>query len=166
MLTTRKVEVSDFETVRELFEQGRSFQQSLGFVQWLPGYPSEDILVQDMERGRGYVFMTDDVIVGYASIFTDSDEEYDRMAHIWRTPKEYGAVHRLVLSDAVRGRGLGRGILEICEDLIARSGCKAVRIDTGLQNKPMQRLLAGAGYSCRGEHNFVWGPRLAYEKLV
>ena len=122
----------DIPAVRELFDQGRDFQRSLGFVQWLEGYPSTDILMADINLRRGYVFEYDGKIAGYASIFLSGDEEYERLGHIWHTSAEYGVIHRLVLSDEVRGKHLAASVLAECEDIIRRNGLKAARVDTGV----------------------------------
>lgn len=165
-LHLRPFKSDDIPAVRELFEQGRAFQRSLGFIQWLDGYPSNEILMQDIELSRGFVFELEGKIAGYASIFLDGDNEYERLSHVWHTPKEYGVIHRLVLGDWARGRHLAAKIIKLCEEIIATKGLLAVRVDTGIHNIPMHRLLTRAGYTNSGEHQFVWGTRFAFEKMI
>lgn len=164
--TLRPLLPSDFPAVRTLMNQGRLHQQALGFTQWLEGYPSDEVLESDLQRRRGFLIMCDGVEAGYAVIDTQGDAEYDRLAHIWQLSGPYAVVHRFVLADFLRGKGEGRHVLGTIENLIKEQGIDVVRFDTGVANKPMQRLLEGAGYKNLGEFTFVWGPRLAYEKKL
>lgn len=165
-VSLRRAEHDDFDLVTRLFDQGRRFQRSLGFVQWLEGYPSAELFAADVDRRRGFVVVKSGVAVGYVVIDCGGDPEYDRLSHIWSLQGRYAVVHRLVLADSVRGTGLAKEVLAAAEHLAATHCVEVVRFDTGVRNTPMQRLLARAGYSCLGEHRFVWGPRLAYEKSL
>ncbi len=102
-------------------------------------------------------------IVAYAYL-TEGDAEYDRLSHIWHYPGPCGVIHRLAIAPRFRGQGLAARIFAMSEAHLAAQGMRAMRIDTGLDNTVMQRILSRAGYTCRGPHHFTWGPRLAYEK--
>lgn len=162
----RPVTEEDFVTLRPIFDQGRLFQNSLGFEQWLEGYPSESLLRSDLERGYGMVIESDGRTIGYLAIVKDGDKEYDRLGHIWKLGGPYAVVHRFVLSDEARGAGLSGNILNEVERMVVDDGIDIMRIDTGLQNKPMHNLMAKAAYTNLGDYTFVWGQRYAYEKLL
>ena len=157
---------SDFDTLKEIFEQGRLFQLSLGFEQWKPGYPSLEILEADRKNGYGYVVETNGQTAGYFALYAEGDAEYDRLAHLWRNKSSYAVVHRIVLSDKYRGKQLSSVILSQIEKMIIAKNVSAIRFDTGLMNAPMQRLLESNGYDNLGQCDFVWGPRIVYEKLL
>lgn len=156
----------DIPMIRCIFDQGRRFQQSLGFVQWLEGYPAEHILAQDIDEQRGFLINIGSETVGYVAIYLTGDSEYDRLPIMWKQAGDYAVVHRLVLSDASRGRHISPSVLAMIETYIMGRGLNIVRIDTGLGNIPMQALMNRCGYSNVGKYTFVWGDRYAYEKLL
>lgn len=162
----RAATYSDFKTVKIFFDEGRAFQNSLGFIQWLEGYPTEDLFRADCDLNRGFVIENDGVPVGYVVIDLTGDPEYDRLARIWNYSGRYAVVHRMVLGDKMRGKGLSHELLNKIEDYVSAQHINIIRFDTGLKNLPMQRLLTSAGYINVGTHEFVWGPRFAYERKI
>lgn len=74
--------------------------------------------------------------------------------------------HRIALSDDYRGRNLSAVLFDLAESCVKSLSISLIRIDTGLENKPMQRVLEKRGYTCLGRCDFIWGPRLAYEKAL
>ncbi|MDE5555589.1 MAG: GNAT family N-acetyltransferase [Muribaculaceae bacterium] len=166
MLQLQPAQLTDSSAIKNICDDARRFQHSQGFEQWPEGYPSPDVIASDIASNKGYLILVDGDIVGYCVIDLNGDCEYDLKRDIWQTYKPYAAVHRLALSAEARGKRLGLPILNIIERLVANRGIRVIKVDTGLENIRMQRLLASAGYSCRGQHQFSWGPRLAYEKEI
>ncbi len=159
----RKATESDIPVIKAVLDEAREAQRSNGFRQWKDGYPSEQIITADIKTGQGYLLEQDGIIAAYADIaFTDP--EYDRLEHIWNLHTSYGAIHRIGIADRFRGRRVSYILLRNCEKLIAASGAKAIRIDTGVENRPMQHLLSRTGYTNLGQHRFIWGERIALEK--
>lgn len=161
----RKAGEADIAAVLAIMEEARAFQAASGNPQWHPGYPGEADITADIAAGRAYVYTSGGEVVGYVAI-ADGDDEYDRMPEVWRTPEPYGVMHRLALGAATQGKGAGREAFRLAEEVMHRSGARSVRIDTGLRNVPMQRLMDRLGYACRGSVTFSWGERLAYEKAL
>ena len=158
-----KATSEDVEDVMRIFAQARQAQRAAGFRQWEDGYPSVDVLTKDIGNSRGFVLDDDGQAAGYVAIAT-SDEEYDRHPELWTGARKYAVFHRIALPDDYRGRGLSGELFDLAESYAMRLGADCVRIDTGLENKPMQHILAKRGYTALGRCDFVWGPRLAYEK--
>lgn len=146
-----------------IFAQARQAQRAAGFRQWEDGYPSSDVLTADIGNSRGFVLDDDGQAAGYVAIAT-SDEEYDRHPELWDVARKYAVFHRIALSDDYRGRGVSGELFDLAESYALGLGADYVRIDTGLENKPMQHILAKRRYTGLGRCDFVWGPRLAYEK--
>lgn len=162
----RPVLVEDIPFLKEIFEQGRRHQLAQGFEQWKPGYPSETLLREEAEDKKGYVIEKDGHIAGYFALYLDNDAEYDRLNTIWREKGRYGVVHRLVLGDSMRGQGLCGELFKAIENHVLSVGIPLMRIDTGLENRPMQKLMSKLGYENLGAYEFLWGPRLAFEKVL
>lgn len=164
MMRLRKASLADIPAIMHIMAQARAAQRALGFRQWDDGYPPESQLEEEISAGRGLVLDDGDAVCAYAAIVAD-DPEYSHLHNVMTSPGEsYAVIHRLAISDAYRGRGIGRRFLALLEEEMLSCDILWSRADTGLENLPMQKALAAAGYRLLCRHNFVWGPRLVYEK--
>ena len=159
----RKATTEDVETVMQIFAQAREAQRRAGFRQWEDGYPPMKKVLSDIADDTGYILDDDCTTAGYVAMAM-GDEEYDRHPELWKTTGPYTVFHRIAISDAYRGRGISSQLFDLAEESARKQGAEIIRIDTGLVNRPMQHILEKRGYELRGECQFVWGPRLAYEK--
>ena len=98
---------------------------------------------------------------GYPSI-----AEYNRHPELWNIEKSYVAFHRIALADDYRGKGMSGRLFDFAESESRQIGADFVRIDTGIENKPMQHILGKRHYRYIGECDFIWGKRLVYEKSI
>lgn len=159
----RKVNNADIEDVMQIFSQARMAQRNAGFRQWEDGYPSIEVLKADIDNNIGYVVEDEDTLVGYIAI-TTFDEEYERFQQLWADKGMYAVFHRIAISDAYRGKGLSKIIFDLAEELSRQLGVESIRIDTGIENRPMQHILSKRNYTYLGTCDFVWGARFVYEK--
>lgn len=164
-LTYRQAAREDIPDILTICDEAREFQRSRGSMQWKDGYPSESVILSDIDKCRGWVIESPDGdSAGYCVVDTEGDSEYDGIEGLWHTGRPYAAVHRLAFSDRVRGKGYGRLVLADIESRLRDNNIHAIRVDTGLENLPMQRILESLDYSNLGVHDFSWGKRIAYEK--
>lgn len=159
----RKATVGDINNIMQVFEEARQAQRSAGFRQWEDGYPSIEVLKSDIDHNIGYVLDDNGKTAGYVAI-GPNDAEYDRHPELWDIDKTYVVFHRIALSDEYRGKGFSSILFDLSEEEGSRQSVEFVRIDTGLENKPMHHILAKRNYTNIGACVFVWGRRLAYEK--
>lgn len=159
----RKANVDDIPEVMRIFAQARLAQRAAGFRQWDDGYPSVGVLISDISDSIGYVLDDGGQSAGYVAV-ASSDAEYDRHKELWNTERSYAVFHRIAISDDYRGRGVSGILFSLAESMAREMGNEFVRIDTGLENRPMQHILSKRGYVNLGYCNFAWGERLAYEK--
>lgn len=159
----RKAHIEDIEDVMRVFSQARLAQRRAGFRQWEDGYPSIDVLKSDIDRAIGFILDDNGKTAGYIAIAA-YDDEYNRHPELWDVGKDYAVFHRIALSDDYRGKKLSGILFDLAESHALRTGAAFVRIDTGLENKPMQHILSKRGYINLGRCDFIWGERLAYEK--
>lgn len=148
-----------------IFAQARVSQRNAGFTQWEDEYPSMDICYSDIRDSIGYILNDDDKTAGYVAI-ASNDDEYDRHPELWDIEETYAVFHRIALSDDYRGKNVSSGLFDLAEAKAVAYGARYIRIDTGLENKPMQHILAKRGYTNLGIGDFAWGKRLAYEKAL
>ena len=159
----RKTTPEQLPQLLSIYERARQFMASTGNPrQWGPRqWPPQELLRKDIARGKSYVCMDRDTILGtfYYDFGPDIEPTY---AHIddgqWLYDTPYGVVHRIAASGAVKGTG--RFCLEWAKE---QSG--HLRIDTHGDNRVMQNLLRSLGFVRTGtiyvyEDN---DPRFAYE---
>lgn len=161
----RKAEGGDVGAIMLVMAQARQAQRRAGFRQWEDNYPSVDIIEADIANGTGYVLDADGDVAGYVAI-AFNDSEYDRHGDLWDTEVNYAVLHRIAIGGKYRGKGMSRILFDLSKSFIESKGVRHVRIDTGVDNLPMQHILSARKYKCLGECDFVWGIRLAYEKIL
>lgn len=161
----RKATVNDIDNVMRVLAQARQAQRLAGFRQWEDGYPSVEVLKSDIDKAHGYILDDNGIVAGYVAI-AFLDGEYDRHPELWDVTKSYAVFHRIALSDDYRGKKLSGTLFELAEAIARQSGVAFIRIDTGLENRPMQHILSQRGYVNLGPCDFSWGPRLAFEKSM
>lgn len=168
----RRAKLADLPQVMAVLADGREFLKSQGLNQWQKGYPSEDIIIGDMEKGFCWVFEEDGVIAGTLAIVTEADPCYADIDGQWKIDGDnYIASHRVAVGAEYRSSGLARQMLELAADLAVGWGRASVRIDTHESNIPMQKLLGKCGFHRCGEVHIVGGiedgqMRVAFEKVI
>ncbi len=152
----------DVKKIMPIIEEARSFQLSYGNMQWAYGYPSEDLIKEDIIDGIGYKIMMNDEIAGYMAIVSH-DDSYDEINGKWLTDDPYIAIHRLALSDKWRGQGLFKSIIEKVIELGKLKGASSLRIDTDNSNPIMKHLLEKLGFINTGSVIFEGSAKPSYE---
>lgn len=157
----RPTTMNDLETIQTIYASARQFMRQNGNQeQWVNGYPSDDLLIEDIHTGISYVCEKEGLIVGTFAFIIDEDPTYAKIydGH-WLNEEQYGVVHRLGALPSVKG--VGTFCLEWCFDQIPN-----IRIDTHETNVPMQNLLVKLGYQKCGVIYVADGtPRVAFQKI-
>ena len=166
MIELRNATLNDIPVILNICDDARAFQREQGFMQWGDGYPSSEVIEADIHASKGFLILLDNAIVGYCVIDLSRDIEYDLHPEIWESDGDYAAVHRLALSHNARNKRLGHQIFATIEQYVSSKGIKIFKVDTGVENIRMQRIMDTSGYKNLGIHNFKWGIRIAYEKVL
>ena len=107
----RKAKYTDIRRALDIYDSARRFMRSRGnAVQWVNGYPSEELLRADVAAGQLYVMEDAGGVYAVFAFIIGDDPTYQVIDGAWLddgTP--YGTLHRLgsdgthsgVLSDAV-----------------------------------------------------------------
>ena len=137
----RKATLEDMPVLLEIYDRARKFMASTGNVnQWTNGYPSQEILAEDIAKNEMYVLEDEDGIqasfVFYWGIAPCYNKIYDGQ---WLNDEPYGVIHRI----ATRGlkKHMADIILEYCSSKINN-----IRMDTHIDNKPMQNFMLKHGF--------------------
>lgn len=162
----RMAGISDLSVIMAIVAEGRMAQRRQGFFQWADGYPDDAVILDDIRRQAGRLLIADDGdTAGYASLIL-ADPGYSDVDDVWAVGGEYAVVHRMVISDRYRGKGLCDSFFELLEQESASIGVSALRVDTGEANMVMRHMMQKRGFRNAGLLRFPWGDRLAYEKQL
>ncbi len=151
----------DLYILMNIYEFARRFMQETGNPgQWIDGYPSEEVILGDINRNQSYLITDDNgVIVGTFCFFIGEDPTYANIYDgRWLNDKPYGVIHRLA------GTGKVKGIGDYCMQWCLEQ-CGNVRVDTHPDNKVMQTIFLRNGFTKCGiiyTHNGT--PRIAFQK--
>ena len=156
----RKANYNDLVQIEKVFEYARSFMRKTGnLTQWSGGYPQKEILEEDIEKDRLFVFENDGEIEGAFVFFLGDDPTYSYIEGKWISNLPYGVFHR------VANGGKLKGMLKQMIDF-AKDKTTHLRIDTHEDNVVMQHVLEKNGFIKCGIIYLENGdPRIAYEKL-
>lgn len=155
----RKARQSELEEIMPLYEAAKAYMNRTGNAnQWIGGYPSRELIADDIRRGYSHVFEENGRLAAVFSFIEGNDPTYDMIEGSWLDDAPYGVVHRLA------GNGMRKGVGKECLEWSLRR-CGNLRVDTHADNRTMQHILESLGFTRCGiiyTHNGT--PRIAYQK--
>jgi len=132
-------------------------------TQWINGYPSKEIILNDIKNNQGYTISKNNEIIGYFCFLVGDDPEpsyKDIKEGKWLNNNTYGVVHRLA------SNGKQKGIADACFEFCF-SKTSNIKVDTHEKNLPMQNYFRKKGFKYCGIINVSDGsPRMAFQKSI
>ncbi len=168
----RKTDFEDIELLMPIFDEARGTIAKLGIDQWQNGYPSCEVIENDIKKAQSYCVMSDGgEIVGTFALIDDGEPTYDKIFDgKWLSGDEkdiYFAIHRVAISVKCRGQGISTEIIDFCAENAKKNGKISLRIDTHEGNIVMRRMLEKHGFIHCGTIFLTDGARrVAYEKML
>ena len=163
-------EKKDIDRIMIILGEARLRMGQLGIDQWQYGYPTRDIIKNDIVSGYSYTVREekDGEIYGTFFLKTGGEPTYKEIFEgSWINDGEYVAIHRIALCNEKRGIGMADKMIEFIACECVKFGAKSIRVDTHRGNIPMQKLLARSGFQYCGIIYLGTGEeRLAYEKVI
>lgn len=160
-LVIRKAKLEEIGKLMDIFASAKVFMRQSGNAnQWVAGYPSEELIAQNIQDGNSYVCIDDTGELVATFFFRIGVDEtyliiYDGQ---WLNDKPYGVVHRLASSGKIKN--ISTFCLQWCFEQ-----CGNIRVDTHKDNRVMQNSLIRNGYVyCGIIHLKNGAERLAYQK--
>ena len=162
----RPAAASDLPALRPVFEAAKGIMRADGNLdQWsAPGFPPEDLLLRDIDRGGGFVISSgaegavEKSLRAYFALLPSPEPTYDRIDGAWLTDEPYGVIHRI--ASYPEDHGIFAAIIDFAAARYAH-----LRIDTHRDNRIMQHLIEKHGFTYCG---IIWledgTERLAYER--
>ncbi|MDL2277952.1 GNAT family N-acetyltransferase [Parabacteroides sp. OttesenSCG-928-G07] len=158
----RKAGIKDLNLLMEVYAHARQFMQETGNKnQWINGYPSEEVICNDILSENSYVVL-DEKTNELVAVFYFRQGDDPTYAKIydgeWLNDKPYGVVHRM--ASAGKMKGIADYCLEWCY-----GQCANIRVDTHKDNLIMQNILKRNGYRQCGIIYVANGTeRIAFQK--
>ena len=159
----REAQPTDVAAIMQVIQAAkRIMRQSGNMHQWGEGYPSEAVILDDMERHGGFVIEQTGRIVGYFAFLPSPEPTYSIIYDgAWTDDTlPYHVVHRIASYPEVHG---------IFSDIMDFSFAHDanIRIDTHKDNRIMQHNIIKHGFTYCGIIHLANGDeRLAYQKLL
>lgn len=161
--TVRLATEADIPRILKILDAARiRMCESGNPTQWLPGYPTADMVARDISCKSGFIIEDDGMPVGYFAFLPSPEPTYDVIyGGQWIDDSlPYYVIHRI--GGLPRARGIFDSIMDFC---FSRSS--NIRIDTHRDNLVMQHLIKKSGFSYCGIIHLLNGDeRLAYQKLI
>ena len=151
---------NEIDKIMQIYDTARSFMRENGNKnQWVNGYPSKELIMEDIRLNRFYGVYDGDELIGVFMLLAGEDPTYKKIYEgNWLNNEEYVVIHRIATILH------GKGVADACNEF-ALSKCNNLRIDTSSENSVMQRSLAKNGFRYCGIIYLENGdPRLAYQK--
>ena len=158
----RRAAESDMEDIMQMVGDSRELMRQNGnTTQWVNGYPSREIIMNDIYSGNGYIIYEQTGLspVGYFAFIIGEEPTYNIIVGgQWSDANEqYGTIHRLARK--LGYSGVARKCLEYCKNQITH-----LRADTHKDNATVQHILEREGFEYRGIIYVSDGTeRLAYQ---
>ena len=158
----RKAISSEVADIMDVIEAAKGIMRSSGNMhQWVDGYPSESVILSDIEHEVGYVVVDGAKIVGYFAFIPSPDPTYAKIYQGEWTDDSlpYHVIHRIASYPDVHN--IFRDIIDFCYAIDTN-----LRVDTHRDNTIMQHNLLKHGFTYCGIIYLLSGDeRLAYQKV-
>ncbi|MBE6584535.1 MAG: N-acetyltransferase [Ruminococcaceae bacterium] len=165
----------DVDALCALFDEARETIKTLGIDQWQNGYPSSNVILNDIARGESLSVIADGELCASFALIEKGEPTYDKiydgnwlMGNLpFCEDPSYLAIHRVAIAVRFRGQGISSTIIEYAKEYALRTGKKSLRIDTHRGNVVMRRMLEKHGFVHCGTIFLENGDeRVAYELIV
>ena len=156
----RKAIYEDIPELMNIFRNARNIMRESGNLnQWTDGYPSEDIIRNDIGRGVTYVLRENGRIIATMAFIPGPDPTYAEIhGGEWLDSSPYYVIHRIAVLEP--GHDAARKLIEW-----GFSRTDNIRIDTHQDNVIMRHVLDKMGFRRCGVIFLENGdPRDAYQK--
>ena len=139
-MNIKKAASENLNEILAVYETARTFMVKNGNpTQWSGGYPSKELLTEDIKSQRLYVLEEDGAIEGVFFFSKGPDPTYEYIKGGWINELHYSVIHR------VASRGRKRGILKLIVDFCLELSDN-IKIDTHEDNTVMQKALEKSGF--------------------
>ena len=100
----RVATLNDIDRIMDILAEARKSIAMLGIDQWQYGYPTREIILDDIKKQRSFVLEDGGELYATFALIFDGEVTYNKIyAGAWLTNTPYLALHRIAISVARRG---------------------------------------------------------------
>lgn len=152
----RNATLNDLSIIMDMIGKGREHIHEYNIDQWSNGYPSIDVIKDDINNEIGNVLIDNDEVLAYFVVL-QHDPCYDVIDGKWNDETDYVAIHRTVTK--YFNQGLGSKLFTLLKEKYNH-----IRVDTHEGNISMNKCLLKNSFKyCGVIHLKDGSPRNAYE---
>ena len=155
---------TDLDILVHIYREAKKYMDKSGNpTQWQPGYPTREMLLENIRDGVLFVIEEKEVPHAAFVFFIGDDPTYSKIYNgSWLNDEKYGVIHH-VASDG-NLHGVFSTIADFAKEQIERAGIFNLRLDTHEDNKKMQSVIEANGFTKRGIIYLQNGsPRIAFQ---
>ncbi len=169
-MTFRLAEEADFPAIMELIREAQAALRADQVPQWQNGYPTEEIIREDIRKGENYICEEEGRLIGTMVLSFAGESTYQTIYDgQWLTEGEpYGVIHRLAVSNQRKRTGVAKSMLDQAFLECRKRKVKSLRIDTHEKNRAMRSWLEKNQFHFCGKIFLTsqGDPRVAYEQKI
>ncbi|MDR2836064.1 MAG: GNAT family N-acetyltransferase [Bacteroidales bacterium] len=159
---------SDLPEIMNIIREAQIALGNLKIDQWQNGYPSENIINDDIENEFCYVLSSEETIIACCTVIYNYEPSYLKIYDgKWLSEDDFVVVHRIAVKTNFRRSGIALLLFNKIIELAISNKVYSLKIDTHEGNIPMQNLLKKLNFSYCGiiflENR---DKRLAFEKIL
>lgn len=163
MYTIRKSTTEDIPVMQAIFAEAKKIMRADGnLLQWTGGYPSDELLLADIQKGHSHLVIDEDgrVIATFAFIIGVDPTYLKIYEGAWlEDTSTYGTIHRI--ASLPEAHGIARTVFDYAWSFVSN-----LRVDTHRDNKIMQHVVTDYGFQYCGIIYLRNGDeRLAFQKI-
>lgn len=163
---------ADLEAILRVKDEAVANLKADGVNQWQDGYPNAQMFLEDIRHKSLFVY-DDGRIQGMCNLSLENDPSYANIYNgEWLSKnKKYLVIHRIAVSNASRGKGIGKAMFQFAIEYAKTNNAISIRIDTHRDNFRMRSLLSKLGFIECGiiylvNYQNIDNQRIGYEYLI
>jgi ribosomal protein S18 acetylase RimI-like enzyme len=164
----RQASLDDLTEILEVYSACRTQLVHQNIDQWAHGYPSQDIVITDIDNLELWVREEKGTIIGVVALNQSAAERYNLLTWVCQGITHY-EVHRLAVHPLQANKGIGSAIMRWAEEKAQRRNACCIRLDTYSRNAANIGLYRKLGYRSI-ENEIFWPPLdfpfVCFEKLL
>ena len=133
----KKASKIDLKQLYSLTKSCAKYMIENGIFQWNENYPSEEILLKDVELQQIWKLEENNSIVGAIVLTEIEDKEYLNVKWLTKNYKNL-YIHRLAVHPNFQGKGYAQKLMDFAENYAKENNYNSIRLDTFSQNKRNQ----------------------------
>lgn len=161
-----KAEPKHLDIIMDIYDKAREYMRANGnFVQWLNGYPSRGVALDDMKKSQLYLCVEDEKILAVFALDYSKDPIFSNLSEgCWLNDKPYAIVRRIAVAGDMHGKGIAAHCFSYASIQALEKGVENLRLITHIKNKSMLRAMQKFGFVFCGTVDLDDGyPRMAYQ---